>query len=349
MKLRPALKSISAVILLGSIGALLVWAFMEGRKELAVEQERERPIKAPLRVATRDGETAITLDKATQVKSGIDVALLQSISHREEVRAYGTVLQLQELIDLRNAYVTAKAQIDKTRASLEASRREYERLKVLHGNRNISDKTFQSAEAAWMSDEANVRAAQEGLEALGSGARQRWGSVLAKWLVDGSSAFIRLIQQQEVLIQITLPADAHISSAPQTARIQLADGKLASVKLVSTAARTDPRIQGMSFFYLASGKADFLPGMNVVAYLPVGPQIRGVIVPRSAVVWWQGKAWVYVQKAEERFIRHEVSMDMPIENGWFVSEGLSAGDRLVVGGAQLLLSEEFRGQVQVGD
>ena len=349
MRVRPTVKSMLVVILLVGIGALLVWAFIEGRKELATEQERERPIKTPLRVATQDGETVITLDKATQVKSGISVAPLQPVSHREEVRAYGTVLQLQDLVDLRNACIAAKAQLEKSQASLEVSKKEYERLKVLHSNRNISDKAFQAAEATWTSDEVNLRAAQESLHALEGAARQKWGTVLAKWLFDGSSAFSRLIQQQEVLIQITLPSDAHVSSAPQDARIQLSDGKLASAKLVSRAPHTDPRIQGMSFFYIASGTTDFLAGMNVVAYLPVGSQIRGVIVPASAIVWWQGKAWVYVQKGEERFVRHEVSIDIPVENGWLVSQGLSAEDRLAVSGTQLLLSEEFRGQVQVGD
>jgi len=38
-----------------------------------------------------------------------------------------------------------------------------------------------------------------------------------------------------------------------------------------------------------------------------------------------------------------------MKDGWFIHKGLSPEDWIVVSGAQLLLSEEFRAQVQVGE
>lgn len=330
---------------------MLVWAFLEKRQELTLEQERERPIKVPSRVSMQDGEPTITLDQDTQRKSGIVIAPLAATSHQEELRAYGTILQLQGLVDVRNNYAAAKAQVDKIQAALAASRKEYERLKGLHqANQNISDKALQAAEAVWRADEASARAAQEAVSAVESTARQQWGSVLAEWLSDTSQPFDRLLQQREVLIQITLPAGAPPLSAPQLARVQAADGTLVSAKLVSPAPHTDPRLQGMSFFYRAPAETPgLLFGMNVLAYLPVGPQVQGVIVPAAAVVWWQGKAWVYVQRGPDQFVRREIPTETPLQEGWFVGKGLSAGEQLVVSGAQLLLSEEFRAQIQVGE
>ena len=104
----------------------------------------------------------------------------------------------------------------------------------------------------------------------------------------------------------------------------------------------------MSFFYLAPARPQgLLPGMNVLAYLPIGPPVQGVMVPAAAVVWWQGKAWVYVQTDPNHFVRRELSTETPVPEGWFVGTGLAAGDSIVVRGAQLLLSEEFRAQIQV--
>jgi hypothetical protein len=348
MRAKPWLRLISVIIALAALAALLIWAFLEGRKEVAVEQERERPVKAPLRVAIEEGESVITLDQATQKKSGIVVAPLKAVSHQDDLRAYGMVMDLQDLVDLRNSIAMAKAQVEKARASLEASRKEYERTKALQENRNISAKVFQAAEATWRSDEASARAAGEALHVLEGTVRQRWGTLLASWLFDSSPAFERLIQRQDVLVQVTLPPAARLSSPPRYARIQSAEAKLTSATLVSPSPRTDPRIQGMSFFYLAPVQAtDLLPGMNVIAYLPSGSQIGGVLVPASAVVLWQGKAWVYRQKESGRFVRREISTDTPVQEGWFVREGLSAGDQVVVRGAQLLLSEEFRAQIQI--
>lgn len=350
MRPKNLLKAVIAAIALTAVAGLLIWAFITGRKELAQEQERERPVKAPLRVSTQDGESVVTLDQATQNKSGIAMAPLKAISRQEELRAYGTVMDLQTLVDLRNSFATAKAQVAKARASLEASRREYERLKPLHDNQNISTKVFQAAEATWRSDEAIAGAAQTTVSVLEGTIRQRWGAVLARWLFDSSKEFERLMQRQNVLLQVTLPPGSRLSSAPRNARIQSPEGKIASASLVSPSPSTDPRIQGMSFFYLAQAQTtDLLPGMNVLAYLPNGAQVQGVIVPGAAVVWWEGKAWIYKQKDSQHFVRREIPTETPIENGWFVAKGLSPNDRIVVAGAQLLLSEELRSQIQVGD
>ena len=343
-------KSLMVVIVLIGVSALLIWAFMGGRREMAKEQEREQPVKALSRVSIVDGESVVTLSRTEELKSGIAVAPLQPVSHQAEIKAYGTVMELQNLVDLYNSYVSAKAQVKKTEASLDASSREYERLEPLHeNNRNISDKTFQAAEAAWRSNEADAHAAQAAVHAIEATLRQRWGAVIAGWLIEKSPAFARLIQQQEVLIQTTLPPDTHLASAPRTAMVQTADSKLVSAKLVSLSPHTDPRIQGMGFFYVASTQPGLLPGMNVIVYLQAGSRYQGVVVPAPAVVWQQGKAWVYVQKGTGQFIRREISTETPVKDGWFVLKGITAGDRIVVKGSQLLMSEESRSQIQVGD
>lgn len=343
--------TILGLVVLAGLTALLIWAFLGGRKERTMEQERERPVEAPSRVSIRDGESVVTLDAAAQTKIGITVAALKPVSHREEIKAYGTVLQLQDLIDLHNAYVSARAEVEKTQATVEVSRKAYERLSALHEkSRNISDKALQTAEGNRRSDEAGLQAAEAALSTLEGTARQRWGGVVAKWLIDEDPALHRLVQQQDLLIQITLPADAQKMSASPTAWVQAAGGVRVSARLISPSPRTDPVIQGVSFFYLVPAeRTELLPGMNLLASLPVGSPVRGVVVPVSAVVYWQGRAWVYVQKEPDRFVRIEISTEAPSQNGWFVSKNLSAGDRIVVSGAQLLLSEEFRSQIQVGE
>ncbi len=165
MRVLRGLKIIVAVFALCGVIALLVWSFLQGRKELAVEQERERPIKAPYRVSSARGETVITLDTATQKISGI----------------------------------------------------------------------------------------------------------VTKALAPG--------------------------------------------------------------FYEGHGEK----------HKPGG------VVPDSAAVWLDGKAWAYVQKGRERFVRLEVSTNHPVREGWFVTNNFAAGDRVVVQGAQLLLSEEFRSQIRISD
>jgi len=348
MSLKKNKKFIFAIVILASIAVLLVWLFKASRKELAAEREREQPFTSLSRVSVHQGERLITLDNLTQITSGISAILPEFISHQEEVKAYGTVLHPQGLIDLSCAYASAKAQAEKMTASLEASRQEYERLKVLHAsNRNISDKALQAAEAIRISDEANSKSAREALGALKSTVLRQWGNVLAEWLFESSQALKRIIGQQDVLIQVTLPSEIRIPP-PFYARIQAPDGTISSARLISPSPLTDPRIQGKSLFYLGPGQSGgLLPGMNILAYLPAGSISRGFLVPSSAVVWWQGKAWIYIQKGADHFVRREISSDVPIQSGWFVIKEISSGEKLVVKGAQLLLSEEFRSEIHV--
>jgi hypothetical protein len=82
--------------------------------------------------------------------------------------------------------------------------------------------------------------------------------------------------------------------------------------------------------------------------LPVGRSEEGVLIPPSAVVWKDGKAWVYVERGEGSFVRKQVSADAQAV-GSFVVSNLPAGTRVVVRGAQLLLSEEFHTEVHAGE
>ena len=119
---------------------------------------------------------------------------------------------------------------------------------------------------------------------------------------------------------------------------------------VSSSPRTDRRIQGFSFFCVASAKdTGLLPGMNTLAYLPADSEETGVYVPASAVVWLQGRAWIYLQTSPNTFARRVISTDTPVQGGWLVRRGLSAGQKCVVRGAQLVLSQESRGQGKAGD
>src|SRR5262249_46985483 len=187
MTLRQLARFLVALIVLAGIGAVLVWAFLEGRQEAALERERERPIKAASRVSVQDHDNVIAIDTTAQAQSGIVVASLEASSHQAELKAYGTVVDLADLIALRKDVATAQADVDKAQAMLDASRKEYERSQALHAeNRSVSDKALQAATAAWQADTANTRAAQAARRALEETAQQRWGSVLVAWVVDAS-------------------------------------------------------------------------------------------------------------------------------------------------------------------
>jgi hypothetical protein len=88
--------------------------------------------------------------------------------------------------------------------------------------------------------------------------------------------------------------------------------------------------------------------MNVLALLPTGTTVAGVTVSASAIVWWQDRAWVYLRTGPNTFTRKEISTSLPAPGGGYIVKDLPTNSEIVTQGAQLLLSEEFRAQIQVG-
>lgn len=337
-------------ILLG-IGAvvagLTAWGFVGGRKELAQEQARERPVSVPSRVVSQEDGATVTFDPQTQKLADIGVAAVDQVTRRGETAALAAVLSPQALTDLRNRYVAATAQADKAVAALAASQREFERLKSLHGDeRNISDRALQAADANWRGDQAAELSAQAAADAIGQSARQTWGAVLTAATVKNTPLFQRLTTQKEMLLRIAAPSGSRLPVPPSKVSVVGDDGVLRMAELISPSPQTDPRIQGPTFFYAAAAEG-LLPGTTLTARLPSGPQEAGVTIPAAAVVSWQGKAWYYVESAPGRFVRHELTGAVPLAEGWFAPH--LPAMRVVVRGAQTLLSEELRGQVQTGE
>ena len=344
------MRRLIAVLIVAGAGASVIWGFVEGSKERAVEAEQEAPVKAPLRVSTVAGEPTITLDSQAQKNGGIQTVQLQGAARDAQTQAYGTVLDLQPLTDLSNSYTTAKAQLQTAQAKLNASRMAFERAQRLYQDQqNISAAQLQAAEANFRIDEANVAAAEAQLQNFASSALQQWGAVLGRALVDRSPTLLRLLQRQDFLLQVTLPPGQALADPPSTAIAQSDNAARTTIQFVSPAPRTDARIQGVSYFYTAPADKGLLPGMNVVVLLSAGRAVNGALVPASAVVWSEGKAWAYFRTGEQTFARREIETDAPAPDGGYVVKGLPKSTEVVEQGAQLLLSEEFRSRIQVGE
>jgi len=345
--MKPILRILVVCVVVLGIAGGLIWGFRSGRSEQAAEQERDAPVEAPSRVAAEGGKTVLSFDEQAQRANGIVVTTLAADRRSAETQVTGVVLQLQPLLDLKASYNAALMDIAKARAAANASQAEYRRLSQLNqGGQNVSEKSVETARAASEGDAAVLQNAEQSLAVLKSSIPLHWGAVIAGWLQQGSSSPLdALLAQRAYLLQVTATNGAGLT-APVQATVQLADGAHVTAHLISTLPQLDPRLQAPSFLYSVAAHPGLSPGINLSVFLPSGPVRRGVIAPYSAVVWWQGRAFCYVEEQAGKFTRKEVSTVDPTPAGWFVSEGIPTGARVVTAGAQTLLSEEFRSQIQ---
>jgi hypothetical protein len=350
---RNIVRILVALTIVGGMGVLATWGLIEGRSHAAREAARARPEQVPSRVKLDDGgEPAVILDERTRKRSGVEVITALPIRYQGQVRAYGTVMDLDNLTTLHNRYVTAVAQIQSAQAKLAASKAGFERALELLKSRSMAVAQLQAAEAAFGVDQAALATAQAQVKTIRATAFEEWGPVIGKALVDDEALVSRLIERHAFLIQITLQPGISIDPPP-TATVQLSDSvPRVEVRFLSVATQADPKIQGFSFYYTADVESRLLPGMSVLAALPVGASLDGIVIPASAIVWWGGRAWVYLRTGAETFKRHPIPTDLPATDAGGVIVPVAAFPNsppdFVTRGAQALLSEELRAQIQVG-
>lgn len=306
-------------------------------------QEKERQAEAAGSASPLNTARAVTISAAARARVGIRITALTATSAQKRIEAPAIVLSAQSLAAARNAYVAAQANLGKARVNLGVARKEYARVKLLYrDNQNVSEKDFQSAQGAFDADAIDLRSAREQLDLQTSLVRQNWGTAVAKWVKGPSPALDQVLARKETLVEVSLP-DGETVPPPSTLWLAVPGGKRRRASYVSPLPRVDPRVQGISLLYLTAALPGLAPGVTLTAQLPVGRRMRGVVVPASAVVWSNGEAWVYGETASGSFLRRPVATDFRMNGGYFVTQGFSPGQKIVVSGAQILLSEEFSG------
>lgn len=345
-------KTLTIIVLQALIIIIMFWLLVfygKDEYEAYSREEQEEEIASPPRVSTENGAAMVTLSSETQSQSGIVASPLGPSNYQAGLSAFGTVVNLESYSESRTRYLAARAEAGVVRASLANSQQEYQRMLQLNrDDHNISDRALAAAEATWKADEARLAAAESAAASIRDTMRQQWGETMTSWATQqpAGDPLQRLLQYKEVLLQVTLPFE---SPTPDKEAVLMVEpsgsGKPVRAVFVSVSPKTDAAIQGKTFYYRAP--ADSLRvGMRVTAHLAqAGKTTAGVVVPASAIVWYGGKAWVYQQQGEDRFIRRQVSTEREAGAGWFNAGTFEVGDKVVTSGAQLLLSEEFKYQI----
>ena len=303
-------------------------------------------------ISLPEGAATVRLSAAKQQTSGLIVERTRSISVQPEISALGKVMDIHALLELRTRYMAAKANAEVAASAFKLATRNWNRIASLHHEDIIAERYLVQAEADVQSERTKEESARRMLNEIHRDAEQTWGAELAKiTLSDSPGLFEDLATHRRQLLLLTLPHGKSLSHGVR--KIQVAKDadrtKTNVAELISAAPQTDEWVQGETWFFHAEGNA-LRTGMRVHAWVPVaGERVSGVEISASAVVWNDGKPWVYRKGDQETFVRTELIRYREQGGNWLVVEGLQAGDSVVAGGAQMLLSEELRGQIPEED
>lgn len=291
--------------------------------------------------------------------------------HVEQGRDVGSVQPLfapMDRIALNERLASARAEWEAAKASEASATKEVDRLKRLNAeDQNASDKAVQQAEAQLAGEEAKLISARASVELITATLQER-SNAGAEGLqvhksgqvtevsaqpgesVEAGQALLRVNRFDHLLARLYVPPGQTIAFSVARALIYPADQEEMAIPAhrVALAGAVDPRFQGQTWlFRLAAGKIALRPGEAVTARIAIpGTAERGVLIPAAAILRFQGETWVYVEKEPSRFVRRMAALDQPENGGWIVKSGFEPNEQVVVSGAQTLLSEEMKSQLE---
>lgn len=342
-------KTIIIVSLQALLIVVLFWMLVfYGKDEYETFQtEQEEEIESPSRVTENAGISVVKLPLATQQNSGIKTVKLKAMLYQGEIKSFGYVVSIDSLIEAKTHFLNLQANANLAQTNSQKNITQYQRLKSLNeDDKNVSDRAVQEALALVNTDNANLKSYQLQLKNLQNSVQLQWGESLSKLIFDSKlpNHLTSLLDRKNVLIQVSLPLSTANPAAGSSINIAPLNDIGTPIKAiyVSPAPKADTNGFGKTFYY--SAPADQLRvGMRVSVELGDAKTnaVDGVIIPSNAVVWYAGTPWAYFKQGKDEFVRKPITTDNEVDAGWF-NKNLSIDSEVVVQGAQLLLSEEFK-------
>jgi multidrug efflux pump subunit AcrA (membrane-fusion protein) len=275
-----------------------------------------------------------------------------------------------EMADMQSRLMDALADIEEVQADLDAARASFENKSRLNTEGGlVSDRSLEEAQARYKSAEARLAAARkkENLyESLvkGQGQVSTLFPVLAPQsgevvevsarpgeVVDAGQLLLRTVRTDALIVRVSLFVGDFVEAPLTSAQVAI-PGMESSVLVgepVGSGAESSAMTGGQVLLYRVHVPEEVAvrPGTAVQAHIATsGTAINGVLVPRSCLLRHAGLTWVYVQTGDDRFERRDCVLHTPLGEGWFVSKGVAPGEKVVVEGAQMLLSEELKSQIE---
>ena len=272
--------------------------------------------------------TGVTLDPQIQARLGVRTAVLKTERRSAQIDAFAKVLDPGPLAQL-------ETDLDSAEASAEASAAEARRTKALNASGSaVASKDAEAAEAQAKNDAQHVLILRQrlGLE---------WGPGVQRLSDARRRALIKALSDgQAALVHIDTPNNEGQPQA-RSVEIDIGDGQ-AHGELMGAARQAEPRLQSSGLIAVVRGKSAILLSIGLIqsAHINTPASAPGVVIPRSAVIRFNGSDWAYVRHGQQGFERRRLEDPTAGESGLFVTKGFSAGDELVVQGAAELFGAE---------
>jgi len=289
----------------------------------------------------------ITLSDSMIKNSGINVQPISESRKRSSYPSYGYVVNLKNLIDYKANYLNLNFEINKLNTQLKEEIKHFKKLQTLNeDNKNIADSVVGEKEIEINNLRNNLNIQKSNINNLLQVIGQEWGQSFKDLLTNPKTSSLQnIFNSGSRLLKITI-ANSKIQKLPPSELIlfsPLHPKNKYTANFISKAPFGSLDIQGSSYFYLSLSN-DLMIGSKINSYIESAEdsQVKKFHIPKSAIIWNEGKPWIYVESSNNSFLRHPIFKLEEADVGWDVQFENIPPRTIVTKGAQLLLSEEYK-------
>lgn len=346
-------KSLIIIIIQSFVIILLIWVVMlMGSDEFVDDDLFDEEETLSFIEVNDEGLNQIRLTEKIVNNSGIETAKIYSSNKQSSFSNYGIVQATDTLIDLKNIYDRLMQEINTLKNQLLTEEKKYLAFAELNEDeKNISDQVLLEQQTIVN----NLKVTIEKKAILKKNLKQK---VLTQWgqkfydVVSGSTKdkdLVALVSGSARLVKITIPSSESGRFIPKSIIFSPINGsdEIDGI-FIDKAPTIEPSILGQTYFYLIQSTEIRIGSKLIGFYFQKNDkEINLFEVSDTSVVWSNGTPWVYIEQEPHLFIKKPVVLENEINRGWLISaELLSPNDSVVIKGAQLLLSEEFKYQIK---
>lgn len=294
-------------------------------------------------LAQAGAAATVSLDAKALTAAELKVQSLKPARYAPRIAGFGLVLDPAPLAARSAELAGARGKLAASQAKVTLAAAEEARTQTLYRARqNVALAVLQKTQAQLAVAKADRAMAAAALAEIKARIRAKWGTRLAAAIASNGDPLPALEGGAVRLVQVSLPLGASFGSAPQTASAIAPDGTPLGLRFLARSPQAAPRVGGQVLFYLMEPTPAAPIGTPLQVALASAAPESGVVVPRSAVVWNNGQAFVYREVTGNRFDAVAIGAVLPVAGGYFVpGQVLPPGTKIVTGGAALLLSAQL--------
>ena len=344
-------KSLTIIVLQSLLIIGLLWLIVYLGKDEIFREDYDSSLKTDDQMELEGfvsiQKRMITLSNSIIKNSGIEVQPMMESKERSIYSSRGYVLNIKDLIEYKTNYLNLNFEINRLNSQLKEENEHFKKLKSLNeDNKNISDSVVHEKEIEINNLQNNLNTKKNNRNNLLQIILQDWGNPFKELLTHPKKLPLKDIFNSEArLLKITIAIDKTKKVPPSELMVfSLNQPKIKyKANFISKAPIADIDIQGKSYFYLVLNN-DLMMGSKISSYIELVEDslIKKFHVPKSAIIWNNGKPWIYEKTSKNSFLRQPLFKMEEDRDGWIVQFKNIIPKAIVTNGAQLLLSEEYK-------